>query len=642
MQTVRIMALLVALAACSHPGVGARNASEATPASRAAAALPAPVASRHAVSFLYLGLDGPAPDLPQAARDILFAARDAGQVSLRLVSTARNARLGLSVSCDGRARFLRETAGSAERHGVPWAPAGQTARTDLPPGERLRQRLELGAETTECRLQVRPAGRPGHALTLRREDLARPVLDRIERPPAPCAPAAVDPTDRLAGVFHAARPLSQTCPRPVGRTTFLADGPSALNARIEALTGARLPPALLNSGDPHVPLDWSNAPDLELIQIAYLNINADFTGFVLARMLAFHAARGTLVRIIVPDRMMTRHERQLFEGLAARYPTVQLQPFSVPPNVGPGFEAHIGRFHRMNHVKLFATLAREPGRSVAMLGGRNWHDGYIFGEPPDLSDWPFLQQYRPGALRIAGGFSSYVDFELALHDEAMVRDVIGHVSGYWHRDHDSQQLWPGQPGGRMQAAAPRPQTGQGLMRHFLSVPYADGVAQEALFVQLIDAARSRIDIASPYLNLTPALEAAFRRARDRGVAVRVVTTVRVREATDIFVTTLNRGFAIDHADWLEFTDFDPYPRLLHSKLMVFDGRLALVTSTNLNQRSFLHDTENGVLILDPPLARRIGAVIAAYVDEGERMTEDQPINALMRTLLRWPILSRGF
>lgn len=642
MQTVRIMALLVALAACSHPGVGARNASEAMPASRASAALPAPVASRHAVSFLYLGLDGPAPDLPPAARDVLFAARDAGRVSLRLISTARNARLGLSLRCDGRARFLRETAGAADHHGVPWAAAGAVARTDLPPAERLRQTLELGAETTECRLQVQPAGRPGHALTLRREDLARPALDRIERPPVPCAPAAVMPSDRLAAVFHARRPLSQTCPQPIGRTELLADGPEAFNAKIEALTGARLPPALLNSGDPHVPLDWSNAPDLELIQIAYLNINADFTGFVLARMLAFHAARGTVVRIIVPDRMMTRQERQLFEGLAVRYPTVQLQPFSVPPSVGPGLESHLGRFHRMNHVKLFATLARQPGRSVAMVGGRNWHDGYIFVDPPDLSDWPFLQQYRPGALRIAGGYASYVDFELALHDDAVVRSVIGHVSAFWHRDHDSQQLWPGQPGRAMDAAAGVPQASQGLLRHFLSVPYADGVAQEDLFVQLIDAARSRIDIASPYMNLTPALDAAFGRARDRGVAVRVVTTVRVREATDIFVTTLNRAFAIDHADWLEFTDYDPDPQLLHSKLMVFDERLAVVTSTNLNQRSFLHDTENGFLILDPPLVRRIGAVIEDYIRQGRRVTQDQQVNPLLRNLLRWPILSRGF
>lgn len=636
------VALALGLAACGGSGRDAGLTASGGPG-------PAPAASRgvdpghhgtgrHAVSHLFLGSDGPDPGLAPEAREVLFAARDAGRVSVRLVSTDRNGRLSLNAVCDGRARFVTDGSGEIIRPAVPWTAAGQAARTDLPAVQRLRQSLELGPETTRCTLRVQPGGRPSHELVLRREDLARPVLDALDRPPAPCSAQHLRSQDRLATAFHAPRMLAMTCAQPAGRTVMLPDGGAGLNAKIEALTGTAIAPEILARGDPDMALDWSRAPRLDLIYVSYLNLNADFSGYLMARMLAFHAARGTVVRILVPDLMMTATERQLFEGLAVRFPSVQLQPYSVPPGVGQGFEDHAGRFHRMSHVKLFATIAAEPGRSVAMVGGRNLHDGYFFPEPLDLTDWPHLHQYDPTAMRFAGGFASYVDFEIAVYGDAAVRDIVRQMGSYWHRDHDSQRLWTPQ-----ERPAPAVSRNDGpRMRSFLSVPYADGFVQEALFVDLFDAAEHRIDIASPYLNLTPALDAALRRATARGVAVRVVTTVRVREASDLFVTTLNRRFANEHADRLRFYDFDPYPRMLHSKLMVFDNRLAVVTSTNLNQRSFWHDTENGLLFLDPAQARRINGVIDGYVAQARRVTPDQPVNRFVLWLFRWQPLLRAF
>jgi len=645
---VAVLGLLVACAPGrglpdrdQRDGLGAAAEQAAAPASRARAGAGAGAgAGRHAVSYLYLSEQGPEPGLPAAARDMLFAARAADRVSIRLVALAPG-RIGLSATCDGRARFLRDGPDALPAAAVAWTAPGQPLRADLPPGERARSRLELDPATGACTLQVTPAGRPGHELRLRREDLARPALNRVETAPGACRRPRIGADDALAAVFHADRGLAQTCPQPLGRVSFLDDGIDALNARVAALTGRPVSRAALAAGDPGMRLDFAQAPDLDLIVVSYLNINADFSGYLTLRMLAHHAARGTVVRILVPDVMLTRVERALFEGFAARFPTIQLHPHRVPPDVGTGAENHLGRFHRTSHVKLFATLAREPGRSVAIIGGRNLHDGYVFAEPLDLTAWPFLQQYRPGAFRIAGGFSSYVDFELALHDDRAVRAVLGHFNLYWHRDADSQRPWAGLPPPRRAAPALVPGARRPF-RHFLSVPYADGAAQEGLFVDLIDAARHRIDIASPYMNLSPALDAAFRRARARGVAVNVVTTVRVREATDVFVTSLNRAFANAHSDWVRFTDYDPEPRMLHSKIVVIDRRLAVVASTNLNRRSFLHDTENGVMILDPALAERIARVVDGYVAEGRRTGPDQRINPLVRVLLRWPLLRRAF
>lgn len=180
------------------------------------------------------------------------------------------------------------------------------------------------------------------------------------------------------------------------------------------------------------------------------------------------------------------------------------------------------------------------------------------------------------------------------------------------------------------------------MRHFLSIPWQDGQAQVALFVDLIDAAQDRIDIASPYLNPPPRIAAALDGAIARGVAVRIVTTERVREPGDIFISGLNRMFAERYFGRLEYLDHDPYPRLLHTKAMVIDGRLVMLGSTNLNQRSFVHDPENGVLVIDRDLARRVLAVIDGYAGAARPITPDVRVVPLVRALMLWPAFRRAF
>jgi len=634
------MALVLGLSGCT-PARG--PAAITAPAARAGAG---PVAAaqdqgRHAVSYLFLSAEGPAPGLPARAGSFLFSGLDAGRISIELGSISPS-RLLFDLTCDGPARITGRASGQDDPTAIGWSPAGTLLAGQLGPNERLRSRIELDPATGACTLRVGPRGREGgHRLELRREEQARPELATLDSPPGACRVPRLPAGDRLAAVFHAERPLSQTCPQRPGRTALMADGFAALNAKIEALTGRPLPEEVLRQGNPEVALDYTHAPQLDLIYVSYLNLNADFTGYLMARMLAHHAARGTVVRILIADPMLTGVDRRLIETLAARFPNVQFQPFRLPHGVDPGIDGELARIHRVTHVKLFATVARQPGRSLAMVGGRNLHDGYTFPEVLDLSRWPFLQQYDPAATRLAGGVALYVDFEIALHDDQAVRAIVRQMAGFWHRDHDSQQplrppaVRPGPAAGAVPAAGPR-------MRHFISIPYADEAAQEVLFVDLIDAAERRIDISSPYINLTPALQAAFERARARGVEVHIVTTIRVREATDFLATALNRMFAIDHADWLNFIDYDPYPLLLHSKLLVFDRRLAVVTSTNLNRRSFLHDTENGVVILDPDTARAIGQVIDGYAALGVRVSPAQQILGLARTLLRWRALRDAF
>ena len=86
----------------------------------------------------------------------------------------------------------------------------------------------------------------------------------------------------------------------------------------------------------------------------------------------------------------------------------------------------------------------------------------------------------------------------------------------------------------------------------------------------------------------------------------------------------------------------PDPRTLHSKIYVFDGELAMVSSTNVNQRSFLHDTENGVMILDPALVARLEQVIEGYAARGVPQGTVVDVPLALRALMSIPAVRRIF
>ncbi|WP_370209180.1 phospholipase D-like domain-containing protein [Pararhodobacter marinus] len=588
--------------------------------------VPPPAEGAQTLRYLVLTEEGPAAGQGRTT----FEMQGARQVSFTFLARGRGA-YGIRGTCTGPARVRQPDTGVDN---PAWVPAGVPLALRIAPGERRGSFLDIRPGTGGCALVVTPGGGRPWSLQLDAATRAVPAVAALDAGFSSCEGEGGG--DPLAQAMMASGALSTTCPMPAGRTAFLADGTEALNARIEALTGSRVSRAALETGDPDLPLDYSRAPELDLIYVNYLNMNADFVGYLTARMLAWHAARGTIVRILVSDVMLADADRALFEGLSARYPNVQLQLYRTPPEDARGFEGQFARLHRVTHVKLFATLAREPGRSVAIVGGRNMHEGYFFEAPRDLSRFPFLHQYDPSQMRLTGGFTAYQDVELAFFGDAQVRAIVQHMGALWLRDHERQTLRPGIASGSAGAVP------EGTMRHFISVPYTDGAALERYYAGLLDAAERRIRISSPYLNLPPLIAAALTRARERGVTVDVVATVRVREVTDFMVSGLNRRFANRYADWVRFVDYDPMPRLLHSKLIVIDDRLVVAGSVNLNQRSFLHDLENGVVILDRGIAAQADALIQSYLDGGERVTSGQDLSRWMRFFATFGFVERGF
>lgn len=126
-------------------------------------------------------------------------------------------------------------------------------------------------------------------------------------------------------------------------------------------------------------------------------------------------------------------------------------------------------------------------------------------------------------------------------------------------------------------------------------------------LKLINSARCRIVIETPYLLLTDRLQRAFQAAIQRGVTVQITTNSS--ENTDCCIAQaayitqrgklLRKGISI----W-EYQE----PNMLHSKTWVVDD-IVLIGSYNLDPRAALFDTQTCVLVFSPDLADALLSVM---------------------------------
>ncbi len=474
------------------------------------------------------------------------------------------------------------------------------------------------------------AGTYSAPLTMLREETSDPALAAFDSRIEVCAePSAARQSD-LERAFWRSRWLSQTCAMPVSKQTLLDDERAGFNAKVKALLGRELPAAAFDKANPEWPLDFSNAPRLSLIYVSYLDIKADFSGRVIERLLRWHAARGTKIRVILTDILALDKDKALLHKLVADYPNVQLQEFVWTPPAGARSEQQLYSLWRTHHVKMLGALSPEPGRSTAIIGGRNIHDGFLFDAPVDLSGYEGLYQHEVGGGGGLHYYSSYNDFEVAYHDDATVRRMMAHLSTVWHRDSDTSVARPYSVTTKGYSG---PLTGR--MRHFLSVPYTDRRALERQYVELIDAARTSIEFVNPYLNLTPEMGKALERAVSRGVRITVIGRIDLKgDLGGTVLTALNERFVETYADRIELYEYKVPDLLLHAKLLMIDGEFVSVSSVNFNNRSFIHDSENGMIALDRGLYKKIKAVFEGYRAKSVRLSADVEIPWIYKMIFR--------
>lgn len=555
---------------------------------------------------------------PSGAKTFSFSGLQARSVEIVLRQAGREP-VDIGGACDGTLAIRQADSTRSFPAGAAFRIRLASGDTSLFPSEALN-RCDLDISSS-----LAPAGAP---LTILREEVADPALaaldSRYDRCPVP-DPAGLDALERA---FYASRWLSQTCTLTPGQPRLLRKSRDGFNAKVEALLGAPLPDSAFDKGDPELPLDFSHAPKLKLIYLSSLEFKADFSGRIIERLIRHHAAQGAKVRIMVTDVLERDKDDAMLHRLAAEFPNVELQEYRWRADHGAPIDEQLSQLHKTHHVKMLATLAENPRRSRVIIGGRNIHDGFLSHKPIDLSRYPDLQQYGKTDGLSLNYYSNWSDFDIEISDRTTVETLAAHLSTLWLRDADTNISRPFSIPIRSDGRRP-----PGTARHFISVPYADGHALESYFVELIDTAQNHIEIVNPYLNLTPSLAQAFDRALARGVKIDIIGRIDLKgDIGGKFLTALNKLFVEKYGDRIDIREFKAPDVVLHSKIMMIDQRLVTISSVNLNNRSFFHDSENGMMVLDPAFYARMKPIYDDYVAHSNRVATNVTVPWAYRLL----------
>jgi putative cardiolipin synthase len=380
----------------------------------------------------------------------------------------------------------------------------------------------------------------------------------------------------------------------------------------------------------------------QTLDVQYFLIQSDDTGQLLIEALLKAADRGVRIRVLLDDAGSFGRDAQI--RTLAGYPNVELRlfnPFVYRGNVEFVHAAeYLGDATRLNyrmHNKLFVV-----DNEIGLVGGRNVGDEYFqgghdlqFGDYDIIAAGPIVNEIStcfdafwnsPMAIPIealADGKPSARDLDdyrgvLAAHraqmidanasymqllaaNEPLAAMLSGKSSLVWAKAeviYDSPEkakVEDGEQGGR-------------LLRHRLG--------------EVAKQIQSELIIVSPYLVPGPRGMKFFEALRERNVSVRILTNSLA--STDMSVVhsgyqafrspLLNMGVElyevrpvlgqpIVRGNQLKSPSSGMYA--LHAKVFVFDRQRVFVGSMNLDQRSLHFNTEIGLIIDSPELARQI-------------------------------------
>jgi cardiolipin synthase len=122
------------------------------------------------------------------------------------------------------------------------------------------------------------------------------------------------------------------------------------------------------------------------------------------------------------------------------------------------------------------------------------------------------------------------------------------------------------------------------------------------YLLAIAAARSRLDICSPYFLIDESSEWALKQAASRGVRVRILVEGDHTDAKP--VKYASRHFYQRLMD-LGIEIYEYQPTMLHTKAMVVDGTFAMFGSANFDNRSLEMNDEMNIGVSDPDFAARL-------------------------------------
>jgi len=378
------------------------------------------------------------------------------------------------------------------------------------------------------------------------------------------------------------------------------------------------------------------------LDIQYFIFKDDDSGQLLMSAMLRAASRGVRVRLLVDDTEARGQDDRI--GLLAAHPNVDVRlynPFfyrgSIPLLRYAEFGLTASRLNYRMHNKLFVV-----DNSIAIVGGRNVGDEYFdrgnelqFGDYDVFAMGPITRdlsksfdQYWNSALAVPVR-ALYGNLPTGPKLEAMETQLANHLAEM--RDSDQMKaLRTGNPLARLLNS----DTGVVWAKAAVVADSPDKASVEGgdtigalLRKRLLEAAadvKHELLIVSPYFVPGTSVSDMLKSLRERNVRVRVLTNSLL--STDVPVVHAGyRRYRVplleEGVDLYEVKPLPgkPAPRdgslktpssgqfSLHAKAYVFDRKRVFVGSANLDQRSMHLNTEIGLMIESPDLARQVVA-----------------------------------
>ncbi len=168
---------------------------------------------------------------------------------------------------------------------------------------------------------------------------------------------------------------------------------------------------------------------------------------------------------------------------------------------------------------------------------------------------------------------------------------------------------------------PPPQTvGSESAQMFASSPNGGSESMLMMYLLAITAATRSIDLSSAYFVPDDITRDAIVAARKRGVRVRIITPGENMDAET--VRRASRGL------WGELLEagvemYEYQPTMYHCKVMIVDGKMTSVGSTNFDVRSFRLNDEANLNVYDAGFAARQTGVFEQDLKQARRITFEQ-------------------
>ena len=298
------------------------------------------------------------------------------------------------------------------------------------------------------------------------------------------------------------------------------------------------------------------------ILVQFFIVKDDKLGRELKRRLLERASHGVSIYFLYDE--IGSHSLPLSYINELKKAGVDIRPFRTTQGRANRFQVNF-----RNHRKIVIVDG-----STAYVGGHNVGDEYM-GEHPTLTPWRDTHVRVTGPTVIAVQLSFVEDWYWAAHG---VPDLI------WDVDvHEGSVKTLVIPGG----------------------PADDQDTYSLMFTHLINSARQRIWIASPYFVPDESVLSALRLAALRGIDVRVM----IPENPD-HKTVYLAGFAC--LQELEGTDVRIYryrEGFLHQKVFLVDDDLAGVGTANLDNRSLRLNFEITLAFADKSFAKEVETML---------------------------------